>query len=57
VTISSVTALAPSDNGANLQNITLSLTVSASAASGPRNIIVTNAVGEVQAFIGAIKIQ
>ncbi|MDR3675417.1 MAG: putative Ig domain-containing protein [Acidobacteriota bacterium] len=57
VTISSVTALAPSDNGANLQNITFSLTVSASAASGPRNIIVTNAAGEVQAFIGAIKIQ
>jgi hypothetical protein len=57
VTISNVTALAPSDNSANLQNITFSLTVSASAASGPRNIIVTNAAGEVQAFIGAIKIQ
>jgi hypothetical protein len=58
VTVTQVTPLSPTDNGAGLTNIAFQVTVSAGAATGPRNIVVTNSVtGELQAFVGAIQIQ
>ena len=39
-----------------LTNVEFRVQVSAGATTGPRNIIVTNAAGELQAFIGAITI-
>jgi hypothetical protein len=57
VTVTQVTPLSPTDSGAGLMNIAFQVTVSASATAGPRNIVVTNSVGELQAFVGAIQIQ
>ncbi|MGA3326384.1 MAG: hypothetical protein ABSF45_18080 [Terriglobia bacterium] len=57
VTVTQVTPLSPTENGAGLTNIAFQVTVSAGATPGPRNIIVTNSVtGELQAFVGAIQI-
>jgi hypothetical protein len=57
VTVTQVTPLSPTDNAAGLINIAFQVTVSAGAAAGPRNIVVTNSVtGELQAFVGAIQI-
>ena len=57
VTVTQVTPLSPTENGAGLTNIAFQVTVSAGATPGPRNIMVTNsATGELQAFVGAIQI-
>ena len=55
VAVSAVTPEAPL-GVPGIINIEFTLTVSAGAASGPRNIIVTNGNGELAAFIGAIVI-
>jgi hypothetical protein len=55
VTVSQVTPLSLTSSG--LTNIAFQVQVSAGATTGPRNIIVTNGAGELQAFIGAMQIQ
>jgi len=49
-----VGTLLPNPDVAGLKNIFAPLTVSAGAASGPRNLIVTNAAGEMAVYVGAI---
>jgi hypothetical protein len=57
VAVSEVTPLSPTNNAAGLVNIAFQVRVSASATTGPRNIVVTNSItGEVQAFLGGIQI-
>lgn len=55
VTVSLVSPLSIASSG--LTNLAFQVQVSASATAGPRNIVVTNGAGELQAFIGAIQIQ
>ena len=55
VAVSLVSPLSIASSG--LTNIVFQVHVSASATTGPRNIVVTNGAGELQAFIGAMQIQ
>jgi hypothetical protein len=58
ITVSQVTALPVSLDSAGLTNVAFLVTVSASAAIGPRNLVVMNSnTKELQAFVGAIEIQ
>jgi hypothetical protein len=62
VTVSSLTpqcnstGSASCPNNASIPNITLGISVSPSAAVGVRNIVVTNASGELAVYVGAIQI-
>ena len=55
VAVSLVSPLSIASSG--LTNIVFQIQVSANATAGPRNIVVTNGAGELQAFIGAMQIQ